>query len=63
LYLRLRDDPETVQTLTLAITPMTSGVPSPTAVKPATAPASEHVPTTEQQNAQTPAPPPSKTDP
>ena len=64
LYLRLRDDPETVQTLALSPTPLTPGatVPvtplAPTAVKPAadTKPA-------DQQSAQTPAPPPSKSDP
>jgi cell division septation protein DedD len=61
LYLRLRDDPETVQTLTLSVMPLTPGTQAPTtpaAVRPAaTAPA------TEEQNAQTPAPPPSNTEP
>jgi hypothetical protein len=64
LYLKLRDDPATVQTLSLSVMPLTPGatVPitplSPTAVKPAadTKPA-------DQQSAQTPTPPPSKTDP
>jgi hypothetical protein len=58
LYLRLRDDPGTVQTLTLSVLPLTPGTQAPAAVKPAAT-----VPTTEQQNAQTPAPPPSKTEP
>ncbi len=57
LYLRLRDDPETVQTLTLSVMPMTPGAQTPTALKPATAPS------TDQQSAQTPGPPPSKTEP
>jgi len=63
LYLKLRDDPATVQTLALTATPMTPGAtvpvtsPAPTAVKPAeTKPA-------DQQSAQTPAPPPAKTEP
>jgi hypothetical protein len=58
LYLRLRDDPETVQTLTLSVMPITPGTQAPAAIKPAAT-----VPTTEQQSAQTPAPPPSKTEP
>ncbi len=58
LYLRLRDDPETVQTLTLSVMPLTPGTQAPAAVKPAVTP-----PATDQQNAQTPAPPPSKTEP
>jgi hypothetical protein len=60
LYLRLRDDPETVQTLSLSVmplTPATQNQTTPTAAKPAV------TPTTEQQSAQTPAPPPSKTEP
>jgi hypothetical protein len=64
LYLKLRDDPATVQTLSLSVMPPTPGatIPitplAPTAVKPAadTKPA-------DQQSAQTPGPPPSKTDP
>jgi cell division septation protein DedD len=58
LYLKLRDDPSTVQTLALSVTPMPAGSAAPTAVKPATT-----TPATEQQSAQTPAPPPSKTEP
>jgi hypothetical protein len=58
LYLKLRDDPSTVQTLALSVTPMPSGIPAPTAAKPATT-----SPATEQQSAQTPTPPPSKTEP
>jgi hypothetical protein len=58
LYLRLRDDPETVQTLSLSVMPLTPATQNPAAAKPAAA-----APTTEQQNAQTPAPPPSKTEP
>lgn len=59
LYLKLRDDPATVQTLALSVTPLTPGtqVPTaPTAVKPAAL-----APTTDQQSAQAP-PPPSKTE-
>jgi hypothetical protein len=64
LYIRLRDDPETVQTLALSVMPLTPGTQAPTAVKPAApAPTSEHAPTTEQQNAQTPASPQPKTEP
>ncbi|WP_348263789.1 hypothetical protein P8935_04325 [Telmatobacter sp. DSM 110680] len=61
LYLKLRDDPATVQTLALAAMPLTPGttVPvtplAPTAVKPA----ADSKPV-DQQNAQTPAPPPAK---
>ena len=79
LYLKLRDDPSTVQTLALSVMPWTTGTPVPTAIKPAaaapvsTAPADSTptsatpasaapVPAPEQQNAQTPAPPPSKTE-
>jgi cell division septation protein DedD len=59
LYLRLRDDPETVQTLSLSVMPLTPATQNPAAAKPPAA-----TPTTEQQNAQTPAPPPSsKTEP
>jgi len=61
LYLRLRDDPETVQTLSLSVLPLTPATQTPTAptaVKP-----SASGTTTEQQSAQTPAPPPSKTEP
>ena len=58
LYLKLRDDPETVQTLALSVTPITPGTPAPAAIKtPAAAQPAE------QQNAQTPAPPPAKTEP
>jgi hypothetical protein len=60
LYLKLRDDPATVQTLALSVLPLTPGSQAPmapAAVKPtATAP-------TDQQNAQSPTPPPSKTEP
>jgi hypothetical protein len=64
LYLKLRDDPLTVQTLALSVMPLTSGTQAPTAIKPAApAPTSEHAPTTEEQNAQTPAAPQSKTGP
>jgi hypothetical protein len=58
LYLRLRDDPETVQTLSLSVLPLTPATQTPAAAKPTAA-----TPTTEQQSAQTPAPPPSKTEP
>jgi hypothetical protein len=61
LYLRLRDDPETVQTLTLSVMPLTPGTQAPTgpaAVKPTAI-----TPPTDQQSAQTPGPPPSKTEP
>ncbi len=58
LYLKLRDDPETVQTLSLSAMPMTPGAPTPAAIK---TPAAAQPP--EQQSAQTPAPPPSKTEP
>ena len=60
LYLKLRDDPETVQTLALSVMPLTPGTQAPTtpAVKPAAT-----APTTEQQSAQTPTPPPSNTEP
>lgn len=58
LYLKLRDDPSTVQTLALSVTPMPSGSSAPTAVKPAAT-----TPATEQQSAQTPGPPPSKSEP
>ena len=37
LYLKLRDDPETVQTLTLPVTPGIQAAPVPAAVKPPTA--------------------------
>jgi hypothetical protein len=58
LYLKLRDDPETVQTLSLSAMPMSPGAPAPAAIKtPAGAQPAE------QQSAQTPAPPPSKTEP
>lgn len=55
LYLKLRDDPATVQTLALSVMPMPPGTTTPAAIKPSTiAPA-------EQQNAQTP--PPTKSEP
>ncbi len=58
LYLKLRDDPETVQTLALSAMPMPPGTSAPAVIKTpvATQP-------TDQQGAQTPAPPPSKTEP
>jgi hypothetical protein len=52
LYLKLRDDPETVQTLALAAMPMPPGALAPATVKnPAAAQPGD------QQSAQTPAPP------
>jgi hypothetical protein len=58
LYLKLRDDPDTVQTLALSVMPLTPGAPIPAAIKiPAV------VQPTDQQNAQTPAAPPNKTEP
>ncbi|MGA7245923.1 MAG: hypothetical protein WBX19_22255 [Terracidiphilus sp.] len=60
LYLKLRDDPETVQTLALSVMPLTPGTQAPTT--PAPKPAAT-APTTEQPSAQTPAPPPSNTEP
>lgn len=56
LYLKLRDDPSTVQTLALAVMPMSPGATTPTALKPGQ-------PATDQQNAQAPTPPPTKTEP
>jgi hypothetical protein len=56
LYLKLRDDPGTVQTLGLAVMPMAPGSATPTAAKPGTG-----APGVELQNAQTP--PPTKTEP
>ncbi|MGA8090654.1 MAG: hypothetical protein WCA10_25490 [Terracidiphilus sp.] len=56
LYLKLRDDPDTVQTLALTVMPITPGTSAPAAIK-TPAPAQP----AEQQNAQTP--PPSKTEP
>ena len=56
LYLKLRDDPGTVQTLALSVLPMPPGANTPMAAKPLPA-----APPAEQQNAQTP--PPSKTEP
>lgn len=55
LYLKLRDDPATVQTLALSVMPIPPGTITPTAIKPPTPPAAE------QQNAQTP--PTTKTEP
>jgi hypothetical protein len=63
LYLKLRDDPATVQTLALSSMPLTPAttVPitpmAPTAARPAVEPKP-----TDQQSAQTPGPPPSKMD-
>jgi hypothetical protein len=57
LYLKLRDDPETVQTLALSAMPMTPGTTAPAAIKtPAAA-------QPDQQNAQTPTSPSPKTEP
>ena len=59
LYLKLRDDPATVQTLGLAVLPaVPPNTPAGTQAKPAatTSPA-------DQQSAQSPAPPPSNPDP
>jgi hypothetical protein len=58
LYLKLRDDPATVQTLALSVMPLTPGAQAPAAVKPAAT-----APSTDQQSAQTPGPPPSKAEP
>lgn len=73
LYLKLRDDPSTVQTLGLSVMPWTPGTPVPTAIRPAsTAPAASEpgdaapapaatapaAAAPQQQNAQTPTPPP-----
>jgi hypothetical protein len=63
LYLKLRDDPATVQTLAIAMMPMPPGTAAPAAVKPASPAPGSPVPATEQQNAQAPTPPPSKTEP
>ncbi len=58
LYLKLRDDPDTVQTLSLAAMPMTPGISAPAAIKtPASAQPAE------QQSAQSPTPPPTKSEP
>ena len=57
LYLKLRDDPETVQTLALSVMPIAPGMSAPAAIK---APAAAQP--AEQQNAQTP-PPTTKTEP
>jgi hypothetical protein len=64
LYLKLRDDPATVQTLALSAMPLAPGanVPLVPAAPTAAKPASDTKPA-DQQNAQTPAPPPSKTGP
>lgn len=63
LYLKLRDDPATVQTLALSVMPMAPGTVAPTATKPASPATIPVAPSVEQQNAQTPVPPPSKTEP
>jgi hypothetical protein len=57
LYLKLRDDPETVQTLALSVQPAlpSAAVPAAIVTKPS------ETKQTDQQNAQ--APPPSKTEP
>jgi hypothetical protein len=61
LYLKLRDDPSTGQTLALPIMPMATITPAPAAIKPAAAaPATTPAPASEQQSAQAPGPPPSK---
>ena len=62
LYLKLRDDPATVQTLALSVMPMTPGVATPTATKPAPSAPVPATPPADQQNAQAPTPPPSKTE-
>ena len=56
LYLKLRDDPATVQTLALSVVPMAQGTTVPAAIK-----APPVAPVAEQQNAQTPQP--TKTEP
>jgi len=61
LYLKLRDDPATVQTLGLSVLPMATGAVAPTAIKPAPQAPLPVPPSVEQQNALTP--PPSKTEP
>jgi hypothetical protein len=59
LYLKLRDDPETVQTLGLAVLPIGPGASAPAAIK---APGAAQP--AEQQNAGAPTQaPPSKTEP
>ena len=63
LYLKLRDDPGTVQTLALTVMPMAPGTAAPTAIKPAAPVPTPAAPSGEQQNAQTPIPPPSRTGP
>lgn len=60
LYLKLRDDPLTVQTLALSVMPMTPGTTPPTASK--TLPQAQAPAAATEQNAQTP-PPQSKTEP
>lgn len=59
LYLKLRDDPSTVQTLGLSVTPMVPGAAAPTIAKPAPA---QTPSATEQQSLQAPTPPQSKTE-
>ena len=44
LYLRLRDDPETVQTLSLLVTPIAPPASAPAAAKPQNAPAASTSP-------------------
>jgi hypothetical protein len=58
LYLKLRDDPETVQTLGLSVLPLAPSTQLATPAKPATA-----TTPADQQNAQSPAPSPSTADP
>ena len=58
LYLKLRDDPETVQTISLSVLPAVPSAATPVAIKPP--PETKPV---EQQNAQTPPPPSSKSEP
>jgi hypothetical protein len=64
LYLKLRDDPATVQTLALTAMPLTPGITvPPTSLAPAAVkPPSDPKPA-DEQSAQTPAPPPSKIEP
>jgi hypothetical protein len=54
LYLKLRDDPATVQTLALSVMPLTAGTAAPTAIKPASP--EPAIPPAEPQSAQTPLP-------
>jgi hypothetical protein len=60
LYLRLRDDPMTVQTVALTVTPLTPGTSSPSSGSKATPSPSEAEP---GQTSVQPTPPPTKTEP